>query len=939
MTEESQGGLSPVAQFAAWLVELKVRSGDPTLERLSRLSGEVPRGHQVPKSTLGKALQGRSLPSLDVAVAIAQACVLHAGGTGTALSAVRKECADRWFQANSSLQVAKISRHAAGEPLKDSERRAALQQHSEAEEAFLAKYYPCMTASLDRMELFGVTLRQQDFSYRMSTSYISLSAVQHDSQSRWHLQAAPAPASGKDGDRGPLRVEDAVARSRRVLIRGDAGSGKTTLLKWIAVGAMNSTLPAPMAMWNRAVPFFIPLRHFTRELPTPEQFLDYAARTLAAGAPQNFVRNTLDSGHAILLIDGVDELPSTRRGEVRDWLRELTSSYEKCRYVITSRQAAIGSGWLADTGFLSLELTPMSLSDQNLFISHWHDTMRSAVSDEQERVRLREHEKALVRSMAERRELRRLGSNPLLCALLCALHWDREMHLPSDRLKLFEAALEMLLVRRDQQRNIAGDTDVVRLSSGVQELILRKLAYWMIRNDFTEVAVEQMTERVGSYLRETPDSTLDPAAVTQHLLVRTGLLRAPAVGRVDFVHRTFQEYLAADQILNDDDLGFLIRHAHEDLWQDVVVMASGRARDSERNQLVKALLKRARRDRTHRVRLIVLAVDCAGSAPSLAADLRRETQARAQELIPPQDRKQAEALACLGEVALDQMPEPGAGLGAHELQAILHTCRLVGGTAAMRVLAGYGRYFDRTIERPLIEMWRDFDRGEYARVVLSALSEIDSLTVDAELLPHLSGVHNLVRLRIDGPVPGYEVVERLEGLEELTLVNPAPELSGFSAPAGLRSLSVIGRVGHGTLQRLLLPSAEKLHLEIKGSSRSSTSWSLVSGMPEVTRRSLTEMTTDCPLSQIEVERLSTDFPALRALSVRPDYISSIDQITFFLERLKEHTDVTTFRISVADPDDLRGQLAQSTFVHWKSTNNLDSAIRRCEVAFTRRSQG
>ncbi|MGX1907615.1 NACHT domain-containing protein [Streptomyces phaeochromogenes] len=935
MAEESQGGLPPEAEFAAWLVELKVRSGDPTLEQLSRLTSEVPRGHQVPKSTLGKALQGRSLPSLDVAVAVAQACVLHAGGTNKALAATRQECADRWFQANSSKQVAKISRNVAEEPLLDSHRRAVLQQHSEAEEAFLAKYYPCMTASLDRMELFGVTLRQQDFSYRMSTSYISLSAVRHGSTSRHQFQA-PASASNEDSDSGPLRVEDAIARSRRALIRGDAGSGKTTLLKWIAVGAMNGTLPAPMAMWNRAVPFFVPLRHFTKELPTPEQFLDYAARTLAASAPQNFVRNTLDSGHAILLIDGVDELPSTRRGEVRDWLRELTSSYEKCRYVITSRQAAIDSGWLADMSFLSLELTPMSLSDQNLFISHWHETMRSAVNDEQEWVRLREHEKALVRSMAERRELRRLGSNPLLCALLCALHWDREMHLPSDRLKLFEAALEMLLVRRDQQRNIAGDTDVVRLSSGVQELILRKLAYWMIRNDFTEVSVDQMTERVESYLRETPDNTLDPTAVTQHLLVRTGLLRAPAVGRVDFVHRTFQEYLAADQILNDDDLSFLIKHAHEDLWQDVVVMASGRARDSERNHLVKALLKRARRDKAHRVRLIVLAVDCAGSAPLLAVDLRRETQARAQELIPPQDRKQAEALACLGEVALDQMPEPGSGLEAYEVEAILHTCRLVGGTAAMRVLAGYSRYFDQSIERQLIEMWRDFDRGEYARVVLSALSEISSLTVDAEFLPHLSGLTNLIQLRIDGPVPSYEVVEQLESLHELILVDPA-DLSGFSAPSALRALSIIGHVEHWSFQRLLLPSVKTLHAEIEGANPSVTSWRLVAGMPEATRRSISEITTGGPLFVIDVESLSADFPALDVLSVRQDYISNIDHVTFFLERLKESSNITTFRISFADTEDLGNRITQSTFVHWESTATFDTPGRSCEATFTRRS--
>lgn len=931
MTEESQVGLPPVAEFAAWLVELKVRSGDPTLDQLSRLTGRVPRGHPVPKSTLGKAFQGRSLPSLDVAVSVAQACVLYAGGTTEAMSATREACADRWIRAKSSEQVAKIRRKPPEKPLEESD-LAAIRQSSEAEEAFLAKYYRCMTASLDRMELFGVTLRQQDFSYRMSTSYISLNAVRHVSTPPYQAQT-PAPASYAAGDSGPLRVEYAIARSRRVLIRGDAGSGKTTLLKWIAVGAMHSTLPAPMEMWNRAVPFFVPLRHFARELPTPEQFLDYAARTLAAAAPPDFVRNALDSGHAILLIDGVDELPSGRRGEVRDWLRELTHSYEKCRYVITSRQAAIGSGWLADTGFLSLELTPMSLSDQNLFISHWHSTMQSAVGDEQERDRLREHEKALVRSMAERRELRRLGSNPLLCALLCALHWDREMHLPNDRLKLFEAALEMLLVRRDQQRNIAGDA--VRLSTGVQELILRKLAYWMIRNDLTEVSLEQMSERVGSYLGETLDDTLDPAAVAQHLLVRTGLLRAPAVGRVDFVHRTFQEYLAADQLLNDDDLNFLIKHAHEDQWQDVVVMTSGRARDSERNHLVKALLKRARRDRAHRVRLIVLAVDCAGNAPSLAADLRRETQTRAQELIPPQDRKQAEALACLGEVALDQMPMPTSGLGTHEVEAILHTCRLVGGVAALRLLAQYARHFDQAIERQLIEMWPDFDRGEYARVVLSALSEISWLAVDAELFPYLSCLTNLVRLRIDGPVPTYGPVEQLESLRELTLMDPAPGLSGLRPPATLRALSITGRVERRSFQQLVLPFVETLHAEVRCQNTPLTSWQLLGEMPEETRRSITAVTTDSPISGIQAVSLHTKFPALQVLSARADYATGIDQIASLLKNLKARTGITTLRLAVADAENLGSQVAESLFLHWQTTTGID-AHGRFEVTFTRR---
>jgi len=287
-------------------------------------------------------------------------------------------------------------------------------------------------------------------------------------------------------------------------------------------------------------------------------------------------------------------------------------------------------------------------------------------------------------------------------------------------------------------------------------------------------------------------------------------------------------------------------------------------------------------------------------------------------------------------VALDQMPAPGSGLRAHEVEAILHTCRLVGGTAAMRILAAYGRHFDQSLERQLIEMWRDFDRGEYARVVLSALSEISWLTVDAELLPHLSGLSNLIRLRIDGRVPSYEVVEQLENLHELTLVNPPPELSGLSAPSTLRALSIIGRVEHRSFQRLLLPRVERLHAEIGSVDPSVTSWQLLSGLPEATRRSITGITTDSPLSKIDIEHLSGEFPALDILSVRSDDISSIDGITYLLQRLREHTSITTFRLSIADTEDLGHQIAQSIFVDWQNTTTVDDRGRRCQATFTRR---
>ena len=41
--------------------------------------------------------------------------------------------------------------------------------------------------------------------------------------------------------------------------------------------------------------------------------------------------------------------------------------------------------------------------------------------------------------------LRRVATNPLLCAAICALNRDRYQKLPTDRIQIYEALCEMLL--------------------------------------------------------------------------------------------------------------------------------------------------------------------------------------------------------------------------------------------------------------------------------------------------------------------------------------------------------------------------------------------------------------------------------------------------------------------------------------------------------------
>ena len=70
--------------------------------------------------------------------------------------------------------------------------------------------------------------------------------------------------------------------------------------------------------WNDTVPFFIPLRRYVnRSLPAPEEFPLAVGRNLSHEMPAGWVHGLLRAGRALVLVDGVDEMPEGQRDQVR----------------------------------------------------------------------------------------------------------------------------------------------------------------------------------------------------------------------------------------------------------------------------------------------------------------------------------------------------------------------------------------------------------------------------------------------------------------------------------------------------------------------------------------------------------------------------------------------------------------------------------------------
>ena len=292
-------------------------------------------------------------------------------------------------------------------------------------------------------------------------------------------------------------------------------------------------------------------------------------------------------------------------------------TYPKARFVVTSRPYAIGEGGFGAEGFKDALLLPMELPDIETFIDQWHAAMMANIQEGEEQAQLRSAAGRLKEEVRRNRSKRILAANPLLCAMLCALSRERHQQLPSDRIELYEACCELLIERRDVERHIyLTQYPAAALSFPQKKLLLADLAYWFVRNSWTEAAMESVTDRFTWRLSQIPgiQQRIRGADVRQFFIERSGMIREQSADAIDFAHRTFQEFLAAKAVIDEGDIGVLVQHSHDDQWREVILLAAGQAPKKVREDLIERLIGRGETEKGYRSQLYLLAAACAQAA-------------------------------------------------------------------------------------------------------------------------------------------------------------------------------------------------------------------------------------------------------------------------------------------------------------------------------------
>ena len=414
-----------------------------------------------------------------------------------------------------------------------------------------------------------------------------------------------------------------------MILLGDPGSGKSTLLRHLTYLLANSLLE-PDADWEKdlvwtefktglkekvketidevrkweakekrltrqtvwPVPFPIPILLNLRDLAATD--FDPASST----AIWEFVTRQLENQHLaqaivalqtkgqqgelIFLLDGVDEVPLSKRPQIWQALRAHdTGVYGGNRWVATCRILSFSPEEAPKVLVQTIE--PFDETQINDFIGRWYGGLQMLGELTQEKAAVMTQQL----QMAVRREgLRPLAKNPMLLTIM-ALVQTYYGTLPDERAKLYQQCVETLLLRwqRHKEDEQTEELPGVLVQLGTTQANLERLLWeisWQAHSqqdareeaaDIPEIEVIRKAKKyLGSYAKA--EQFVEYTERRAHLLVGRGGQNERIF---TFPHRTFQEYLAACHLASQRRFGHKAVKlvAESDSWREVLNLTVG----------------------------------------------------------------------------------------------------------------------------------------------------------------------------------------------------------------------------------------------------------------------------------------------------------------------------------------------------------------------------
>lgn len=430
---------------------------------------------------------------------------------------------------------------------------------------------------------------------------------------------------------GPERtlVKNLAQEIDRTVLLGDPGHGKSTASQ-VLVHKLAGIPTGP-------VPILVVLRDFAGSkiassvVKHIESLLDSVYQ---CPPPPGAVEYLLETGQALVVFDGLDELlDTTHRRSVTDVVHLFCSRYPLARVLVTSRKVGYFQAPMEASQFRVLQLSGFDREQVGEYVEKWFG---------QEDLNDTELEMWTSSFMRESESVSDLTSTPLLLALMCIIYRG-ERSLPKNRPLVYERCANMLFEKWDSRRGIHADL----LAGQSIDPAMKHLAFWLLtRGDADGVTEVDLIRETTKYLYERSFEHEAEATAAAREFIEFCRGRAWVFSDVGttadgdhlykFTHRTFLEYFGGYHLARTTDtpeklarkLAPRVSKGEWDVVAQLAVQICDKHTDKGAIRIFSALLndkrKRTTGNRMNILSFLARCLDFVQISPKLVRKLTRE---------------------------------------------------------------------------------------------------------------------------------------------------------------------------------------------------------------------------------------------------------------------------------------------------------------------------
>lgn len=287
----------------------------------------------------------------------------------------------------------------------------------------------------------------------------------------------------------------------------------------------------------------------------------------------------IQQGRALILLDGLDEVREEDSDRIIGQVQSFADRHDNNHFIITCRIAAYKYSF---QGFIDGEVSDFDDEQIAIFVSKWFEAKEEPELSDR-----------FIQQLEDNSSVKELASSPLLLTLLC-LEFEDSGDLPSDRVSLYDRAIDTLLRKWDKKRGIDRDRVYKNLTLTRKEDLLSHIAFITFERKEYFFKQRDIEQYISDFIRDLRDAQTDPEilmlnsrSILKSIESQHGFLVERARGIYSFSHLTFHEYFVARKIsksINPDELEGLLnnftQHITELRWKEVFLLVYETMNDS-----------------------------------------------------------------------------------------------------------------------------------------------------------------------------------------------------------------------------------------------------------------------------------------------------------------------------------------------------------------------